>query len=84
MVSVAQVKHSRGGGRGVPVLQQHEAALEGAPPQLLLHTDLHSWGVHGEGEQYHAGGNGPVVVVDPPGPDAAPIHLNSVTPHSIE
>ena len=61
---------------GAPVLQQHEAALEGAPPQLLLDTDLDGRGVDRQGEQDHARGNGPVVVVDPPGPDAAPIHLH--------
>ena len=63
-----------------PVLQQHEAALEGAPPKLLFNTHLNCWRVHGQGEQDHAGGNGPVVVVDPPWPDAAPIHLGNNHP----
>ncbi len=61
--------------RGPPVLQQHEAALEGAPPKELLDAYLHSWGVDWQGQQDHAGGNGPIVMVNPPWPDAAPIHL---------
>ena len=58
-----------------PVLQQHEATLEGTPPEELLDTHLHCRRVDWQGEQYHAGGDGPVVMVNPPGPDAAAIHL---------
>lgn len=58
-----------------PVLQQHEAALKSAPPQLLFDTYLNSRRVHRQGQQDHAGRNGPVVVVDPPRPNAAAVHL---------
>lgn len=61
-----------------PVLQQHEATLEGTPPEELLDTDLYCRRVDWQGEQYHAGGNRPVMVVNPPGPDAAAIHLQHI------
>ena len=49
--------------------------MEGTPPKELLDADLDCRGVDGQGEQDHAGGDGPVMVVDPPRPDAAAIHL---------
>ena len=64
----------------VPVLHEHEAALEGAPPQVFLYTHLDGWRVHRQGEQDHAGDDGPVVVVNPPRPDAAAIHLYAACP----
>lgn len=59
-----------------PVLQQHEAALKSAPPQLLLDAHLNRRRVHRQRQQDHAGCNGPVVVMNPPRPDAAAIHLS--------
>lgn len=61
-----------------PVLQQHEAALKCAPPQELLDADLDSWRIHWQSQQYHARRNGPVMMMDPPGPDAASIDLHCI------
>ena len=51
--------------------------LEGGPPEELADKGLHSSGVHWESEQDGHGDHGPVVVVNPPGPDAAPIDLRA-------
>lgn len=59
----------------LPVLQNHDQPLEARPPQELLHKDLHCGGVDRQRQQDQAGQDGPVVVVDPPGADAAAIHL---------
>ena len=59
----------------LPVLQNHDQPLEARPPQELLDKDLHCGGVDGQRQQDQTGQDGPVVVVNPPGADAAAIHL---------
>ena len=49
--------------------------LEEGPPEPLFDKELDGDGVHRKGEDEHAGGNGPVMVLDPPRPDAAAVHL---------
>ena len=60
-----------------PVLQNHDQPLEARPPQELLDKDLHCGGVDRQRQQDQAGQDGPVVVADPPGADAAAIDLQA-------
>lgn len=54
-----------------------DAHLESGPPEELPDEGLHCAGVHGQCEQQRHGDGRPVMVVNPPRPDAAPIHLNA-------
>ena len=56
---------------------REDARLEGGPPEELPDEGLHRAGIDGQREQQRHGDGRPVVVVDPPGPDAAPIHLHA-------
>ena len=51
------------------------ADLPAGPPDPLLDEKLDFGRVDGQSEDQHAGGDGPVVVSDPPSPNAAAIHL---------
>lgn len=54
-----------------------DTRLEGGPPEELPDESLHGAGVHRQREQQRHSDGCPVVVVDPPGPDAASIQLNT-------
>ena len=53
-----------------------EADLPAGPPDPLFYEELDFGGVYGQSEDQHAGRHGPVVVSDPPGSNAAAIHLH--------
>lgn len=52
--------------------------LECGPPQKFAHKGLYSPRVHWQREQDSHGDHGPIVMMNPPRLDAAPIHLQAV------
>ena len=58
---------------------KQQAHLVAGPPEEGLEVGLVGVRVHGQGQDKHAGADGPVVVLDPPGPDVTAIHL---APHN--